>query len=266
MTAGDFKRFVKKYIEKAADHEVDSLFKHFASAALAGLANTLTFADFTEAFGREVQEASLQFTCSIEDIIKPLSTKIQKFNVNVSLLFEKYDKNHNRRLSADELASALQKDMKIVLAEDEIMAIRQYFKNRHNSTEIGELDFIALINTKFERVFDEPEAKRSLALIKQRVYGAQGRTAQMVCQEFDTEGLRKLSLRNFKHALHSTRALTPYQVDNLTKYLDQENDGFISIDRFDVEIRGAPNHNSSNPLAQSFGGHSSSASGKRTFK
>jgi hypothetical protein len=32
MNQSDFKRFVKKYIEKAADYEIDSLFKHFATS------------------------------------------------------------------------------------------------------------------------------------------------------------------------------------------------------------------------------------------
>ena len=179
MNQSDFKRFVKKYIDKAADHEIDSLFKHFATTV--GLHDQLTFQDFTDAFGKEVREQSQAFVCSIEDIIKPLATKIKKFNVNLSQLFEKYNKNQNRRLSPDELASALQKDMKMTLADDEIGGIREYFKNKHNSTEIGELDFIALLNMKFERTFDDTEAKRSLGLIKQAVYNTQGRTAMMIC-------------------------------------------------------------------------------------
>ena len=34
MDAFDFKRFVKKYIDKAADHEIDSLFRHFTEDKL----------------------------------------------------------------------------------------------------------------------------------------------------------------------------------------------------------------------------------------
>jgi hypothetical protein len=39
--------------------------------------------------------------------------------------------------------------MKMNLAEDEVQAIKEYFKNRHNTLEIGELDFISLLNMKF---------------------------------------------------------------------------------------------------------------------
>ena len=56
MSDTDFRRFVKKYIDKAADHEVDSLFRHFAGAdPVAGIARQLTLQDFQDAFGREVQ-------------------------------------------------------------------------------------------------------------------------------------------------------------------------------------------------------------------
>ena len=78
-------------------------------------------------------------------------TKIKKFNVNISELFEKYDRNKNRRLSAEELAKALRNDMRIELNDEEINAIKEYFKNRHNTNEIGELDFIGLLNMKFLR-------------------------------------------------------------------------------------------------------------------
>jgi len=33
--------------------------------------------------------------------------------------------------------------------------------------------------------------------------------------------------------------LNQYQIDNLTKYLDTGDDGFIAVDRFDVELRNA---------------------------
>lgn len=60
--------------------------------------------------------------------------------------------------------------MKISLGEDEVSALKEYFRNRYHSTDIGEQDFISLLNTKYTRIFDDPEAKRSLTIIKQRIY------------------------------------------------------------------------------------------------
>ena len=42
MSLADFKKFVKKYVEKAVEHEITSLFKHFAGAnTVAGLTEQL---------------------------------------------------------------------------------------------------------------------------------------------------------------------------------------------------------------------------------
>jgi hypothetical protein len=104
MNGTDFKRFIKKYIEKAADNEIEPLFRHFTQDSK----GFVTLQDFIDAFGREVKEQV--FKIGIEDIIKPLATKINKFKVNVAQLFDKYDTNKNGRLSAEELARALKKD------------------------------------------------------------------------------------------------------------------------------------------------------------
>ena len=102
------------------------------------------------------------FKINIEDIVKPLATKIKVFGVNVSQLFDRYDTNGNGRLSAEELARAFKNDFNLSLQDDEIVTIKEYFKAKHKSTEIGKLDFIDLIQSKFVRKFDIEEAKKSL--------------------------------------------------------------------------------------------------------
>lgn len=89
------------------------------------------------------------FKIGIEDIIKPLATKVRVFGVNISQLFDKYDANKNGRLSPDELSRALKNDFNILLQDDEILVIREFFKAKHSSAEIAKLDFIDLLNIKF---------------------------------------------------------------------------------------------------------------------
>ena len=101
---------MKAFIDKAAEHEIDSLFRHFFDKDAKTYINRQ---DFIDAFGREVKEQV--FKIGIEDIIKPLATKIHKFNVNVSQLFDAYDQSKNGRLSAEELARALKNDQNIQL-------------------------------------------------------------------------------------------------------------------------------------------------------
>ena len=71
--------------------------------------------------------------------------------MNVPQLFDKYDKNKNQRLSPEELAEALERDMHIQLSKEDIAAIRNYFKNRHNSNQIDLMNFMDLIHHKFTR-------------------------------------------------------------------------------------------------------------------
>lgn len=52
------------------------------------------------------------------------------------------------------------------------------------------------------------------------------------------EKTKNLTLRNFKVGVHELKCLNQYQIDNLAKYLDKGDDGYISIDEFDIAIRG----------------------------
>ena len=250
MSQVDFRRFVIKYVDRASDQEVNQLFRHFIGAG--SFAEFISTENFTEAFGRDVAEMTSTVAINIEDIIKPLITKIKKFRVNLSELFEKYDKSKNKKLSAEELAQALKNDMKMELATEEVKAVKEYFKNKHNSVEISELDFISLMNMKFARQFDEAEAKRALIIIKQRI----NKNAKMICRDFDVEGIERLSLRNFKYSLHSLKVLSQYQIDNLTKYLDKADDGFVVVDVFEDALRlvHAPNASFGGTLGHSASG------------
>ena len=96
--------------------------------------------------------------------------------------------------------------MRITMEKEDVQAIQEYIKNRHNSVEIGALDFMSLMNMKFTRVFDEHEAKRTLAIIKQRI----PHTAKQICKDQDTEGIQKLTLRGFKISLHKLKLLNQF--------------------------------------------------------
>ena len=98
MSQVDFRRFVLKYVDRASDQEVNQLFRHFVGANT--FSDFITSENFSEGFGRDVTDLLSNVTCGIEDIIKPLMTKVKKFKVNISDLFDKYDKNKNKRLSA----------------------------------------------------------------------------------------------------------------------------------------------------------------------
>jgi len=158
---------VRSLYEKVTAPEIAHIFKHFDK----GNKGYVSKNDFLTTFNSEIRETQTQqgFQLGIEDIIKPLATRIRKYNVNVNKIFKDYDKNHNGRLSAEELANAMLTDYGIKMQEDEIKGIRDYFMNKYKSKEIPNSAFTELLNTKFEKKTDAAEARKSLYDIRNRL-------------------------------------------------------------------------------------------------
>ena len=89
------------------------------------------------------------------------------------------------------------------------MTIKEYFKNTFRSVEIKKLDFIELLNKKFERKFDETDARKALTILKQKL-GSLNTTSLQVMTPYDYEKTGRLTLRNFKFAVNSIKALSQY--------------------------------------------------------
>jgi Ca2+-binding EF-hand superfamily protein len=80
---------------------MEMLFKHFDQARK----GTVTKDEFLAAFESQVKDVTFQ--CNIEDIIKPLATKLRKFNKTIGKIFQEYDNNNNGKLSAEEIKHAM---------------------------------------------------------------------------------------------------------------------------------------------------------------
>jgi len=100
-------------------------------------------------------------------VIKPLATKCRRYNTNLAEQFEKYDTSRNNRLSAEELRAALARNQ-ITMTDDDVMMIKEYFKNKTRSDQISKQDFITLFSTQFDRKFDQNAARKSLSDIKMK--------------------------------------------------------------------------------------------------
>lgn len=85
---------VKNFFSKIADYEISHLYEHFDR----NRSGFITKAEFRRAFEDEVREKA--FTVGIEDVIKPMATKLRKFNINFGLVFDRFDTNKNGRLDA----------------------------------------------------------------------------------------------------------------------------------------------------------------------
>lgn len=56
----------------------------------------------------------------------------------------------------------------ITINDDDIMMIKDYFRAKTRSEQIGKTDFIELMNKTFERKFDAQAARKSLSDIKSK--------------------------------------------------------------------------------------------------
>jgi len=109
---------VKFYLDKVAEFEIASLYRHFDQ----NQKQHITKEEFVSAFKRDVKETVFQI--GIEDIIKPLAFKVRLYNVNESLLFDKIDKDRNGKLSAEEMRRMFKADFNIELVDEEVQVLR----------------------------------------------------------------------------------------------------------------------------------------------
>ena len=96
---------MKGYFPRLTNQETSHAFRGFDR----GHKGHISKQDFLTVLSSDVreQQPSTGLQISIEDIIKPLVTRIRKRNVNVNALFDKYDRNRNSRLAPEEIANAL---------------------------------------------------------------------------------------------------------------------------------------------------------------
>lgn len=153
-----FDKMVRKYIKRVSKGEISQMFRHFDK----GGKSYITKRDFSAAFASDIKDQTFQI--QIEDIIKPLATKLKKFNYTISELFDNADSNNNFSIDAQELAAAVKRTShnEIVLDHSEIKMIDDYFHNRFNKSQVSRSEFIDIFNTKFQNKSDEAEAKKSL--------------------------------------------------------------------------------------------------------
>ena len=75
-----------------------------------------------------------------------MATKARRFNANLGEMFDRYDTNRNGRLSAEELRAALNKN-NIVMSDEDVQMLKEYFRNKRRTEQINKADFIELMNT-----------------------------------------------------------------------------------------------------------------------
>ena len=224
MSKQEFSRMIRELYSKVTNLELAHVYKHFDR----GNKGYILKEDFLSAFKHPVSQQT--FALSIEDIVKPLATKARKFGVKLGPLFHKYDTDGNHRLSAEELRDALAKN-KIVLSNEDVLALKEHFRIQYRTSEIKKEDFVALMEKKFERRVAEPEAKKALFDVKNKL-AANHTTAHKFLMLHNPDSSELINIASFKMAIYTLKCLALHDIDNLTKYMDEKNEGFISVGTF----------------------------------
>ena len=97
------------------------------------------------------------------------------------------------------------------------------------------------MSTTFERKFDQAAARKSLSDVKMKAEEMKmdRQRLQEMVQGFNDQRTEIINIANFKKAINSMKCLDQYAIDNLAKYLDENNEGFISISSFIVKTNNA---------------------------
>ena len=114
MNKTEFKSLISSLIGKIAEFEINSIFRELDNKN-SGFIQKERFLDW---FGRDEQEKLFQV--SIEDTIKPLVTYLNRKQLNVTHVFDRYDVNKNQLLSASELQVALKDMLKFEMTTEEV--------------------------------------------------------------------------------------------------------------------------------------------------
>ena len=91
---------------------------------------------------------------------------------------------------------------------------------------------------KFERQFGEAEAKKALFDVKHKLHGSHT-SPQDFLMRANPDKSELINIASFKMALHNLKCLALHDIDNLTKYMDKKNEGFIGIGDFTAAVERA---------------------------
>lgn len=147
----------------------------------------------------------------------------------IELLFQNYDKDGDSMMSVGELNQAIADKFGFNLTNEESQTLKEFFKAKYKRNSIRKFEFNELIDSQNARQWDTKQAKMALRDVK-KALNAAGKTVPNLFKEHMIEDFpNDVHLRGFKYGLNTLKCLTAQQINNLAKYLDFRNDGFISL-------------------------------------
>lgn len=165
MSSADFTNLVKSLYPDAKPIDISFAFRYFDGSGKQFISKQDFLRIMNSSYSKAQSSGRDEFL-TIEDVIKPLKTRISRNHNAVAQIFQKYDKDHSKKLSAEELANGLRTDYKIELDPTEIRMIQEYFVNRYQKKEVTQQQFTDMLQFKFTPKIEAAEARSALYDIK----------------------------------------------------------------------------------------------------
>ena len=172
----------------------------------------------------------------------PLSSTIKnKLNSNISVVFEKF-KDGRDMLTYDAFFNMVTFFLAYELHEDERSSLSSfldaYGRQKDSRFVSGSLtremfEQLCIVDRRRQvTVPNQSEAKATLTKVKSLLRLKQMQIVSEIEGTYQTPQERihkEINARSLKHFLFKCASLTPYEMENLVRYLDKDQDGFVKV-------------------------------------
>lgn len=153
-------------------------------------------------------------------------------------LFRKYDRDGDALMTADELKGALRDLLDYDMTQEEVKTMREFFRARFKARDgLKQAEFLKLIEQEHAMLFDGKAARAAVAdvnkALKRQARDIRSLLVAQALPQAAGEEAKEVTVRGFKLAIYGLNCLTQQGVNNLSKWLDRNNNGFIEMS--DVE-------------------------------
>lgn len=235
MFHDEFFQMIKPIFPTLVIQEKAHLCKHFDKVTK----GYITTEEFIWGLGKSVRDTAYNVVLTAEDIFKPMANR--SFDIND--MFKDI-----KLLGSTSLKDALVKQKYKELSSHELATVDEYLKAKYNSTRISKEQFELLLRTKWDRNCDDKEARQALLDLQKRFekektvkFEIDGKlrqlNLQLLLKHFSVAD--ELTTGDFKVALGSIRMFGQYDLDNMAKYLDIKNTGWLKMGEVMDQIKAA---------------------------
>ena len=141
-------------------------------------------------------------------------------------------------MSAKELAGAMKAMFEFEMTDEEIQTMHEFFRAKFRRSEVKKLEFKTILEKKNVRKYDSNSARESLKRIRAHLQKGSSKDISTILNRSKSSYPGEIMTRNFKLHVFQMGTLTQQEVNNLSMYMDRNNDGMIKISDVEMALSG----------------------------